>query len=104
MKTNAIDSMARRRRVVWRTPDITADGLKNFACLAMLLQTIGITVIEKGLIHLDQYTQAGLSQAMAEDSHLMFLAGAGSVLQLAGGLTVPVFAFLLVEGFLNTPL
>lgn len=68
----------------------------------MLLETIGITVVEKGMIHLDQYTQAELSQAMAEDSHLMFLAGTGSMLQLAGGLAVPVFAFLLVEGFFHT--
>ena len=40
--------------------------------------------------------------ALAEDSHLMFLAGMGSVLQLLGGIAVPLFAFLLVEGFLHT--
>ncbi len=40
--------------------------------------------------------------ALAEDSHLMLLAGMGSVLQLLGGIAVPLFAFLLVEGFLHT--
>ena len=48
---------AGRRGVVWKTPDITADGLKIFACVMMLIQSVGISVVEKGLIGLDQYTQ-----------------------------------------------
>lgn len=68
----------------------------------MLVQTIGIAIVQNGLIHMEQYTQEQLSLAMAEDSHLMMLAGIGSVMQLLGGLAIPVFAFLLVEGFLNT--
>lgn len=91
-----------RRTVTWKTPDISADGLKNFACAMMLFHTIGIAVVENGMIHLNQYTQESLSLALKEDSHLMMLAGVGSVLQLLGGLAVPIFAFLLVEGFLNT--
>lgn len=91
-----------RRAVVWKTPDISADGLKNFACIAMLIQTAGIAVVENGLLHIDQYTQEQFSQALAENSGLMTLAGIGSIMQLLGGLAVPIFAFLLVEGFLNT--
>ena len=91
-----------RRGVVWKTPDITADGLKMFACITMLIQTVGIAVIEKGLIHLDRYTQESLNQAMSQDSRLMTLAGIGSIMQLIGGMAIPVFAFLLVEGFRNT--
>ena len=60
-----------RRGIVWKTPDITADGLKMFACITMLIQTVGIAIIEKGLIHLDQYTQESLNQAMSQDSRLM---------------------------------
>lgn len=90
------------RKVVWNTPSVTADGLKNFACIVMLLQNIGIVVIEKGIIHLEQYTQESLSQAMAADSNLMMVSGIASVLQLIGGMAIPIFAFLLVEGFLNT--
>ena len=74
-----------RRGIVWKTPDITADGLKMFACITMLIQTVGIAIIEKGLIHLDQYTQESLNQAMSQDSRLMTLAGVGSIMQLIGG-------------------
>lgn len=91
-----------RRGVVWKTPDITADGLKMFAWVMMLLQYIGVIIVEKGIIRLEQYTQEGLSAAMAEDSHLMMQAGVGSVLQLLGGMAIPLFAFLLVEGFRST--
>ena len=91
-----------RRGVVWKTPDVTADGLKIFACAAMLIAAIGVVIIENGMIHVDQYTQETLSAAMAEDSHLMMLAGISSVMQLMGGMALPVFAFLLVEGFKNT--
>lgn len=91
-----------RRGVVWKTPDITADGLKIFAWAMMLFQYIGVIIVEKGMIRLEQYTQEELSAALAEDSHLMMLAGVGSVLQLLGGMAIPLFAFLLVEGFRST--
>ncbi len=75
---------------------------RSFACIVMFIQSVGIAIIENGIIHLGNYTQAELSQALADDSHLMVLAGTGSVLQLIGGLAVPLFAYLLVEGFRNT--
>lgn len=97
-----MDAIMGRRNVVWKTPTVTANGLKNFACIIMLLQTIGITVVQNGLIHLEQYTQESLSAAMEADSNLVMLAGIGSVLQLLGGIALPIFAFMLVEGFKNT--
>ena len=61
----------KKRRGPWKTPNITADGLKIFAAIIMLIQNIGIIVIEKGMIGLDGYTQSQLSEAMAKDSKLM---------------------------------
>ncbi len=91
-----------RRLVTWATPSFSADGLKNFACVMMLLYSVGVIVIERGLIHIDQYTQQELSDALSADSRLMNYAGWGSVLELMVGMALPLFAFLLVEGFFNT--
>ncbi len=91
-----------RRTPAWKLPSISGFGLKLFACAATLLYGIGASVIQDGIIHLDQYTRESLSQAMSEDSHLMTMAGVGSALQMIGGMAVPLFAFLLVEGFRHT--
>lgn len=90
------------RTPAWRLPGVSADGLKGFACVMTALSTAGIAVVEKGMLKIDQYTQEQFSRLLAEDSRAMFQAGVGSVLQLLGGLAVPIFAFLLVEGFLHT--
>lgn len=91
-----------RRGVVWKTPTVTADGLKLFATVMMLIANIGIAVIQNGIIHLEQYTQETLSQALAEDGNLMLISGIGLIMQMMEGLAVVLFAFLLVEGFRNT--
>lgn len=96
--------MTQTRRYVgaWKLPSFTGSGLKLFACAAMLIYSIGIVIVERGLLQLDQYTQESFSQALAENSDLMVLAGVGSVMQLIGGLAIPIFAFLLVEGVKHT--
>lgn len=91
-----------RRGIWWNLPSVSADGLKNFACVMMLIQSVGIVVIEHGLIHLENYTQQELSLALEKNSDLMVLAGVGSVMQLLGGMALPLFAFLLAEGFRHT--
>lgn len=91
-----------RRNVVWRMPTVTQDGLKIFACGMMLLYDAAAAVVENGIIGVGNYTQAELSAAMETDSQLMGWATVDAALVLLGGLALPLFAYLLVEGFLHT--
>lgn len=91
-----------RKKYAARFPHISARGLKNFAVIIMLLVNTSTIILEKGLIQLDTYTQAELLDAMDATPNLVYLAGIDSVIQLLAGLAVPIFAFLLVEGFLHT--
>lgn len=91
-----------RRNVVWKTPTVSQDGLKLFACLMMLLYDAGTAVVENAIIGVGNYTQAELSAAMETDAHLMTWTGVDVACKLLGGLALPLFAYLLVEGFLHT--
>lgn len=97
-----MSTMMRRPNITWKLPSITGFGLKMIAGVTMLLGSIGSSIIQDGTIHLDSYTQEELSQAMSTDARLMTAAGVGSVMQLIGGLAIPLFAFLVVEGFRHT--
>ena len=76
--------------------------MKIYGCVTMFFYTLSFTVIQNGLIHVNAFGPGELSAAMEADPDLMLLSGWASVFQLVGGLPVPVFAFLLVEGFLHT--
>lgn len=82
--------------------NITGFKLKIYACVSMTFYTVAMSVIQNGIIHVNNYTQPELAQLLSNDSHMMFISGWASVFQLISGLGVPVFAFLLVEGFLHT--
>ncbi len=82
--------------------ELTGSVMKIYGFVTMLCYTVGRAVVQNGLIGVAQYGPGELSAAMEADPHLMYLSGWASVLQLIGGLAIPVFAFLLVEGFLHT--
>lgn len=88
----------RRRRSI----AVTGTKLKIYACITMLFYTIGMSIVQNGLIHINDYTKGDLLDLLKNDPDMMVLSGWASVLQLIGGLAVPVFAFLLVEGFRYT--
>ena len=81
---------------------MTGRNLKIYGCATMLFYTISMSIVENGLIHVNDYTAAGLSDALAADGHMMLLSTWATVLRLLGALAIPVFAFLLVEGFVHT--
>lgn len=96
-KNRYVNGRRRRRPMV-----MTGTKLKIYGCIAMLFYTIGMSVIRNGMLHVNQYTDTSLAELLANDADKMVLAGWASVFQLIGGLAVPVFAFLLVEGFIHT--
>ncbi|MBQ2057472.1 MAG: hypothetical protein IIT84_04705 [Oscillospiraceae bacterium] len=81
---------------------LSAVWLKNAAAVIMLIVAAGRIIIQLGLIRLDTYTGETLSAAMDADPNLMTLSGVASIIQLMRGLLPPLFAFLLVEGFVHT--
>lgn len=87
----------RRRGII-----VTGTKLKVYACITMVFYTVAMSVVQNGLIHVNDYSQEELAALLSRNPHMMILSGWASVLQLLGGLAVPVFAFLLVEGFLHT--
>lgn len=90
---------SRRRRLHL---EMSGTNLKIYGCITMLFYTVSMSIIQNGIIHINQYDTTELSQALKGDPGLMLVSGWASVFQLIGGLAVPVFAFLLVEGFLHT--
>ena len=67
---------------------LSGTALKRIACLSMLLDHIGASLLENGLF-----------RCSAIDPRLV---GLDQLLRLAGRLAFPIFCFLLVEGFVHT--
>lgn len=88
----------RRRRAL----EIDGTAMKIFGCVAMLFYTCSLSVIQNGLIHITDYAPEELTAALETDPRLISLSSWAVLFQLIGGMGVPVFAFLLVEGFLHT--
>lgn len=87
-----------------RRSDFQLNGkhLKIFGCITMLCFTVAMSIFQNGFLHVNQYGVSELSAAIEADPNLTIMAGWTSVLQMIGSLSVPIFAFLLVEGFVHT--
>ena len=82
--------------------EVTAATLKWYGCATMFFYSLSMTVVQNGLLHVNQFSNTQLREMWAADPELMVLSSWAAVFQLLGGLAIPVFAFLLVEGFLHT--
>lgn len=88
----------------WKLPhiEVTADTLKWYGSITFLFYSISVSVIQNGMLQVDQYSNTQLRELLVADPDLMILSSWAAVFQLLGGLSIPVFAFLLVEAFLQT--
>lgn len=93
---------AQRRSMAWKMPSVSAQGLKIFACVMLILGSIGMIIFEKGIINVEQYKANELNDLLAGNSALMGQVGMTVALGFIGGLALPIIAFLLTEGFFNT--
>ena len=75
-----------------RGVSLSGTALKRIACLSMLLDHIGASVLENGL----------LRQETVDAALGAWLAGLDRLLRLVGRLAFPIYCFLLVEGFVHT--
>ncbi len=82
--------------------EMSTANLKIYGGITAFFYTLSMSVIQNGLMGAQSYTQAELADLMAKDPDMMLLGTWGSISQLIGGLSIPVFAFLLVEGFVRS--
>ncbi len=86
-----------------RLPHIDVNGnvLRVYAGITLLCCSVSMSVLQFGLLHVQSLSGSQLRELLAGDPDKMILASWAVVLQLLGGLSIPVFAFLLTQRFLK---
>lgn len=81
---------------------LTAAGLHSWGAFLLLLGILGRGVLQNGILGVNQLSTQDLLALMDSSQSAMLLASVALVLQAAESCAIPIFAFLLVEGFLHT--
>ncbi|MGN0976449.1 MAG: hypothetical protein ACI4PH_00200, partial [Faecousia sp.] len=53
--------------------DVTVATLQWYACITMLFYSVSMSVIQNGMLHMHQLSNAQLSQLWSEDPNIMVL-------------------------------
>lgn len=95
-----MENLHNRRRL----PHIRVNGdvLRIYAGITLLCSSVGLSVVQYGLMRLDTLSTGELQSLIDSDPHTMLLSSWASVLRLLGGLAIPVLAFLLTNRFLKS--
>ena len=84
------------------TRGISAAALRNWGYLFLLLGVAARAVIQNGLLNLQGMTTQQLLEALQASNDTRALATVSLVMQALEACAIPIFAFLLVEGFCHT--
>lgn len=85
-----------------RISGLSRTGLRLWGLLFLLVGLVGRCVIQMKLLGLGQISGAQLLEMMQGSDQVMILATAALILQAIETCAVPIFAFLLVDGFGRT--
>lgn len=64
--------------------EVTAATLKWYGCATMFFYSLSMTVVQNGLLHVSQFSNARLREMWAADPDLMALSSWAAVFQLLG--------------------
>ena len=81
---------------------ITGNALHTWGMLFAALGIVGKSILQNRLLMVGQVSPQTLLLAMQESGSTMFIATLALVLQALETCAVPIFAFLLVEGYRHT--
>lgn len=81
---------------------INSNGLRTWGMLFMTIGAISQGLLQNRILGIGTLTGQQLLEAMSASQQAMILATAALVMQAAGTCAVPLFAFLLTEGFCHT--
>ncbi|MBO5323403.1 MAG: hypothetical protein J6A88_04800 [Oscillospiraceae bacterium] len=84
------------------TRGLSAAALRGWGYLFLLLGVVARAVIQNGMLNLRGVTGQQLLEALQGSNETMVLATVSLIMQALEACAVPIFAFLLVEGFFHT--
>ncbi len=85
-----------------KLPGMNGNGLKLWGMLFLLAGIVGRGLLQNRLLGVGSITNEQLLALMEQSESVMILATVSLVLQAVETCALPIFAFLLVEGFLHT--
>ena len=94
--------MLSARRRPFTLPVVSANWLKNAGAILTFVYFFGLTVIQNGILHASDYTSQEFNELIMTDNNAFMLAGIANVCFLVGVAAIPIYAYLLVQGILNT--
>lgn len=81
---------------------LNSNGLRTWGMLFVAIGILSQGLLQNRILGIGTLTGQQLLEAMSASQQTMILATAALLMQAAGTCAVPLFAFLLVEGFLHT--